>query len=432
MTSTIALEAVVRRASILVGVSLAFMPAPNLRAQTNATPESSLSEKANERPGLFRLGSFYLTPYLHVGTMGIDTNVFYSATDRQTDFTASGGPGLEIVRPFGLGSRFRVNGALDYLYFAKTESQRRLNGFGTASLELNGVKTRFVVEERYERTFSRPNYEVNERIEQEREGTQALLRRDLGDRVRLAIFGDRTRTLTDSTLYLGTDLGNTLTEDRYRAGSELQLALSIKTRLVAGGEESWYRYPNLPERDGQSTLAYGGFRTDISALISGHALAGMRWFRLDTGANRNVVYADVNATWNISFKSKLGGLYTRDIDYSAFATSGETPTNLNETAEIFMEKFLTRSVYLRLFARQLRLISDGEVTLITAEGLVRSERNDRVREAGAELGYQFRTRVRAGITASYTDRASSIETFGIAGLVAGFTLQYNPPQPTFR
>jgi hypothetical protein len=406
--------------------------ASNLPAQTSGPPESAL-ETVSERPGLFRLGSFYLTPYLHIGNLGIDTNVFYTETERQVDFTASGGPGLEIVRPFGLDSRFRVDGALDYLYFAKTESQRRLNGFGTGSLDIRGVKTRFVVEERYERNFYRPNYEVNERVEQEREGTRALLRRDLGDRIRVALFGERLRTRTESQVYLGTDLGETLTEDRYQAGAELQLALSVKTRILAGGEESWYRYPRIPERDGQSTLAYGGLRTDGSALISGVALAGMRWFRLDTGAKRDVVYADVNATWNISFKTKLGGRYSRDIDYSAFATSGDTPTNLHETADVFVEKFLTRRVYLRLFARQLRLISDGEVALaVPDEGLVQAERNDRVREAGGELGYQFRSRMRAGISVSYTDRTSTIETFGIEGLLAGFTLQYNPPQPTFR
>jgi Putative beta-barrel porin 2 len=406
--------------------------ASDLPAQTSGPPESGL-ETGSERPGLFRLGSFYLTPYLHIGNLGIDTNVFYTETERQVDFTASGGPGLEIVRPFGLDSRFRVDGALDYLYFAKTESQRRLNGFGTGSFDIRGVKTRFVVEERYERNFYRPNYEVNERVEQEREGTRALLRRDLGDRIRVALFGERLRTRTESQVYLGTDLGETLTEDRYQAGAELQLALSVKTRILAGGEESWYRYPRIPERDGQSTLAYGGLRTDGSALISGVALAGMRWFRLDTGAKRDVVYADVNATWNISFKTKLGGRYSRDIDYSAFATSGDTPTNLHETAEVFVEKFLTRRVYLRLFARQLRLISDGEVALVVPdEGLVQAERNDRVREAGGELGYQFRSRMRAGISVSYTDRTSTIETFGIEGLLAGFTLQYNPPQPTFR
>lgn len=99
--------------------------------------------------------------------------------------------------------------------------------------------------------------------------------------------------------------------------------------------------------------------------------------------------------------------------------------------EVFVEKFLVRNVCLRLFARQYRLVSDGDVTLVVPdEGLVRSERDDRVHEAGAELGYQFRSRIRAGITVSYTDRVSSIQTFGIEGLLAGFTL--HPPQPTFR
>jgi hypothetical protein len=402
-------------------------------AQVAESPGSRGADVDAERPGLFRVGSFYFTPYLRIGTLGVDTNVFYTPTDRQTDFTASGGPGLEIVKPFGRESRFRIDGGLDYTYFAKTESQRKLNGYGKALLDVWGVKTRLVIEERYERTFSRPNYEVNDRVEQETEGTEGLLRRDLGDRTRLALFGSRQRVRTESYDYLGTNLGNTLTTDEYHAGGELQLALSVKTRFIAGGEEAWYRFPNLPARDGSSTLAYGGFRTADDALIGGFALAGMRWFRLDSGATRDVVYADVSATWAVSPKTKLGGQYMRDADYSSLAMSGPTPTNLGERVEAFIEKFLTRSVYLRLYARQYRLVSDGEVVLVPPEGgLVVAERNDRIREAGGELGYQFRSRIRAGINVSYTDRVSTIETFGVEGLLAGFTLQYNPPQPTFR
>ncbi len=403
-------------------------------AGAQTAPPIDLESPPNlDRPGLFRAGSFYLTPYLRVGTLGVDTNVFYTATERRTDFTASGGPGFEIVRPFGRESRFVVDGGLDYLYFAKTESQRRLNGYGTALLDVWGVKTHLAIEERYLKTFSRPSYEVNDRVEQETEGTRALFRRDLGDRLRLVLFGSRKRTVTDNQYYLGTNLGDTLTENRYLAGGELQLGLSVKTRLVAGGENSWHRFERLPDRDAQSSVAYGGFRTDQAALVSGRALGGMRWFRLDKGAIRNVVYADVNAVWNISFKTKLGGIFTRNIDYSAFATSGPTPTNRNELGEVFFEKVLVRNVYLRLFARQHRLVSDGDVALvIPGEGIVLSERNDRVREAGAEIGYQFRSRIRAGVTAMYTDRDSSIQSFGIQGLLAGFTLQYDPPQPTSR
>ncbi len=404
-----------------------------LLAGSSARAQAPASEEQIQaRPGLFRVGTFYLTPYLQIGSLGVDTNVFYTPTDRQTDFTASGGPGLEIVRPFGRESRFRLDGGMDYLFFAKTESQRKLNGYGTAELDLVGVKTRLFVEERYESTFSRPSYEVNERVQQETEGTRAFLRRNLGDRFAVALFGSRQRTTTDSQAYLGTDIGDTLSYDEYRAGGELRRALSVKTQFVAGGEQEWYRYPRLPERDGEATTAYGGFRTDETALVSGQALLGYKWFGLDTGGERNGFYADVNAAWNLTPKTKLGVRYTSDILYSALQTSGETPTNRTETVEVFLDKVLVSNLYFRLFGRLGTLASDGTVTIVGPDGVETAVRDDRVREAGAEFGYQFRRRVRIGVTATYTSRESPFDSFGVEGLLAGLTVQYNPPQPTFR
>jgi hypothetical protein len=410
------------------------LSAATVRAQAPAAPTpGSAAEASAERPGLIRVGAWYLTPYLNIGTLGVDTNVFYAPTDRLADFIASGGPGLEIVRPFGGTSRFRLDGGVNYLYFARTESQRRLTGYGSALLELEGTKTRFVAEERYNQTYSRPSFEVDTRVLRETEGTRALLRRNLGDRVRFVLYGNRSRTDTEDQEYLGTNLGDTLTEDRYVASAELQLALSVKTSLVGGGEQQWHRFPRLPERDGDSTLAFGGFRTDQTALISGRALGGYRWFRLDTNpeGERGLAYADVDAT--LSFKTKLGARFVRDLEYSAFATSGSLPTLLIERMEVFFDKVLANNIYLRLFARQERLITDGEVVLdIPDEGGVSMRRDDRIREAGAELGYQFRSRVRMGVSAIYTERRSNIETFGIQGLLAGFTVTYNPPEPVFR
>jgi hypothetical protein len=426
-----ALDLIRRRA---LAVSVVLLLAAASEAQAPPGPGgTAASDVTSERPGLFRLGALYLTPYLHIGSLGIDTNVFYTPTARQTDFTASGGPGLEIVRPFGQESRLRLDGGLDYLYFAKTESQRKLNGYGTAQLDLAGVKTRLAIEERWASSYGRPSYEVNERVQQETEGTRGFLRRNLGDRYALALFGSRRRMRTDSQDYLGTNLGETLTEDRYEAGAELRIAVSVKTQLVGGGEESWYRYPRLPERDGRSTLAYGGFRTDETALVSGQALAGYRWFRLETGEERSGFYSNVDTVWNLSPNTKLGARYFRDIDYSAFQTSGPTPTNLNESVEVFLDKVLVSNLYVHLFARLNRLASDGAIAIVPSGGGSQSSvRDDRAREAGAELGYQFLQRFRIGLTAFYTTRESPFETFGVEGLLAGLTVQYNPPQPTFR
>jgi hypothetical protein len=403
------------------------------RGQEAGPPDvGGVAEVVPQRPGLIRAGSFYLTPYLYVGTLGIDTNVFYTPTDRQADFTASGGPGLEIVRPLGKESRFRLDGAMDYLWFARTASQRKLNGRGSALLDLKGVKTHFIVEERYSTTFSRPNYQVNERVQQETEGTEGALIRRLGDRFQLALFGFRRRMVTDHQDYLGTDLGQTLTENRYQAGGELRRALSAKTLFVVGGDHTWHRFPRDPERDGQSTLAYGGFRTDETALISGQALGGARYFRLDSGADRTIAYGDVDAAWHASPKTTIGGHFSHDLDYSAFATSGPTPTNVHTLAELYLDKMLSRTVYLRLYGRLGQLQSDGTITIDTPEGPETQIRNDRIREAGAEVGYQFRKRVRIGVTAAYSNRRSDFQDFGVNGLLAGLTVKYNPPQPTFR
>jgi hypothetical protein len=423
-----------RRIALLVALLMSIAPYVRAQALEEPTPVSTTQPSA-ERAGLIRAGAWYFTPYLKIGTLGVDTNVFYSATDRQADFIASGGPGLEIVRPFGTKSRLRLDGGVNYLYFARTESQRRLTGYGSAVLELEGTKTRFVAEERYNQTYSRPSFEVDTRVLREAEGTRALLRRNLGSRVRLVLYGSRSRTETEDQEYLGTNLGDTLTEDRYVTSGELQLALSIKTSLVGGGEQQWHRFSRLPERDGHSTLVLAGFRTDHTALISGRALGGYRWFRLDTNSEgeRGLAYADVDATLNISFKTKVGARFVRDLEYSAFATSGSSPTLLIERVEVFFDKVLANNIYLRLFTRQERLITDGDVLLdIPDEGAVSVRRDDRIREAGAEFGYQFRSRLRMGVSAIYTERRSNIETFGIQGLLAGFTVTYNPPEPVFR
>ena len=212
----------------------------------------------------------------------------------------------------------------------------------------------------------------------------------------------------------------------------MRAALTVKTQFVAGAEQEWHRFPRAPERDGDSLKAFGGFRTDDTALIAGQALLGYQWFRLETGGERNGFYANVDAAWRFSPKTTLGASYVRDIGYSAFSTSGATPTNANETFEVYLDKVLMSHLYFRIFARLGTLASDGDVTIVGPDGVETAVRDDRVREAGAEIGYQFRPRVRIGVTASWTSRESPFETFGVEGLLAGLTVQYNPPQPTLR
>jgi hypothetical protein len=383
-----------------------------------------------QRPGLFHFGPLYVTPYFHIGTIGLDTNVFYTATGRQTDVTATGGPGLELLLLLGGDARFRVNGTFDYLYFARTVSQRRWNESGDAQLEFKGERTEGSVVQSYARTFSRPNLEVDRRILQSQESTRLDLRRRLFGRISFTLGGLRSKTDVDAgQQFLGTDLRATLSLDQYRAAAGLGYALTVKTSFVIEADQQWDRFPFDTRRDADSNRLAAGFRTDETALISGRLLGGVRLFRPKAlpGTQKQTAYADVDATWNVSKRTRIGGSYSRDLIFSAFVPLGPTPTLRMEVVGARIEKLFGDRVDLKLYARESHMISDGAITVvIPGQAPVVAVRDDRAREAGLDLGYFFRPQLRVGVAASYIDRHSTISYFGISGLLLGGTVQYSP------
>ncbi|HXB57864.1 MAG TPA: hypothetical protein VN461_24090 [Vicinamibacteria bacterium] len=383
-----------------------------------------------ERPGLFHFGPLYVTPYFHIGNVGLDTNVFYSATGRQTDVTATGGPGLELLLPLGAEARFRVNGTFDYLYFVRTASQRRWNDSGDARLEFKTGRSEGSVVESYARTFTRPNLEVDQRVLQTTEMTQLDLKRRLFGRISLTIGGLRSKADVDAgQLFLGTNLRATLSRDEYRAAAGLGYGLTVKTSFVIEADQQWDRFPFDTARDADSNRFAAGFRTDETALISGRLLGGVRLLRPKAlpGTEKQTPYADVDATLNVSKRTKISGSYSRDLVFSAFAPEGPTPTVTMEVIGARIEKFLGDRVDLKLYARETHLVTDGAIiVVIPGQAPVVAVRDDRAREAGVDLGYFFRPQLRMGVAASYIDRHSTISYFGISGLLVGGTVQYNP------
>lgn len=396
------------------------IPSPAADASTTPT---------DKRPGKYRLGPFYLTPRFHFGPVGLDSNVLYTATDRQADVMISLGPGLDAVLPLGSVGRFYSSGSLDYLYFVRTESQRRFTGLGMTGLAFKGANTEATFEERYATTYGRPNYEVDQRVFQIHEGTTGNVRRHLFGGISLILDGHRLHSDTPSVDYLGTDLGLALTTDTYGAGGELRFRLSVKSAFVVNGGMLWTRYPLEPVRDSDRQLLAGGFRTEPSALVSGHLLLGQRWYtpKLAGASTQRLFYVDIDETLNLSPRTRFNVSYLRDIMDSVFLPDEGTATNRSEAVGIRIEREFTHRIDLRIFGRLLRNRSDGAITIDDPnQGPTTSVRDDKVREAGADLGYRFRPNFRFGIIATYSERDSTFSYFGVDGLLVGFNAQFNP------
>jgi hypothetical protein len=402
--------------------ALAQVPTP-----TSVPPSERPPDKP---PGLLRLGPFWLNPRFNIGSLGLDTNVFYTSSDRRTDVHASGGPGLEVILPLVGDLALKGDGGLDYLYYARTPELRRLTGGGFGRVEWAGERLLAGAEHGYHLAFARPSFEVDERIEQEERRTYAELRIKAGHRLTFALEGLISRHEAEQgATFLGTDLQRTLTRRTERGFFELGYRLTPKTSLIVEVDHQADRFRLDPGRDADSNRLGGGFRLESRTRLAGRAVAGVRSFRPLAAGSRDVqrFYAQADLTYHFGPRTRLVGGYAQDIQHSAFEPTGDTPTVRAETGRLRLEKGLGGRFDVRFGAALTRLVTDGAVRIVPAEGpAFTAVRDDTVREAGAELGYTFRARLRLGAGATYTERRSTIADLGIEGLLLGGTITFTP------
>jgi hypothetical protein len=423
-----------RAAPLIALASLVVAAPPPVLASAQPTPALPSEPVATqERPGLYRAGPLYLTPRLRIGTIGLDTNVFYTAADRQTDFTASGGPGLEVVLPVRSSLLVSVEGGADYIYFLRTTSQRRFAGDGKARIDLIGAKAAAGLEASYRRTFSRPNFEVDRRIIQDQQQARADGHLEVGERLDLRLAGTATRLdVPDGQDFRGADLRRSLSRDTYVGRLTTAYRLTPKTSFLLEADHQVDRFLLERLRDADSNRLGGGFEIRSQTRLSGRAVGGVRSFRLRrTGGKAADVlepYASLDLTYHFGPRTRLGGSYSRDLHYSAFTPLTGRPTIRVETIRLRLDKGLVAALDLQLFGGLTRLRSDGPITFIRGpdDPGITAVRDDEAWEGGADLGYTFRRHLRIGVAATYTERRSTIDDFGIEGLLVGGTITFTP------
>jgi Putative beta-barrel porin 2 len=409
-------------------------PTPTPSATGNpASMEGTLEAPSPDdpRPGRFRIGPIYLTPVLRVGTFGLDTNVFYTATDRQADVSGSGGPGLIVVLPFSRRARLISEGDLTYLYFVRTASERKLMGNARSALELNGARTFASIGGRFDDTYARPSTEVDRRVAERITSAEVQLRRELSARTRFSAVSTFSRQEVDAgTDFLGANLSETLNRDSISVTGGFDYALTPKTRLVAEGTYEKDQFHQDPGRDAARPLADIGIRTESSALISGQALGGVRWFLPVTGSSANRqygAYANIDTTWHVTASTSLSGGYRRDVDYTALQVVSGAPTLRTEIASAGFRQEFRHRVEFNIEGRRTHTRTSGAVRLVLDSGqTIETVRDDVTYEATAELGYKVASRLWAGGRAGYGQRQSTIADFGVQGLIVGAKITFTP------
>jgi hypothetical protein len=424
-----------RRASFLFALGSAFflLSATDGFAQHTQgavpTPEP-VPEEPGERPGLIKHGPLYVTPFLRLQSAGLDTNVFYTGTARRVDALAQGGPGLEVVLPMK-AVRVGVEGDIDYLYFLRTKSQRHLGGGGRARLQWTAGRLQTAIGGGYSRLFARPSLEVDERVLQESWTGHADLAVSFPGRLQLRAAGDTTQNrVPEAAFFRGTDLQRTLTHDEHRLQAGPRYALTVKTQALLEADLQLDRFEGDPRRDMDSNRVYTGLEIQSATRLFGRVVGGVRFLRPRQGGTlprQTTPYLSSDLSYRFRPRTLLRTRFERDFSFSAFDTQDAPPTLRNERAEARLEKGLFGRFVIDIFGGYLRLLTSGPITLTT--GTDRGEtrvRDDKAWSGGADFGYQFRSRIRIGVAATYLDRRSTFADLGIQGLMVGATVRYTP------
>ncbi len=378
----------------------------------------------------FRAGPFEFAPYMRIGEIALDTNVFYDLEgNRRTDVVASGGPGLKVTLPAGR-VRFYVDAAADYYWFAKTVEQRHFGGRAGGGFDWIAGGFSLGASRYFVRTYRRPNIEIDQRVLRDEWQDRAYLNFAAGGRLRInPYFTINNSELVEDTSYLGTDLRPALTYKIYTATLEVKYGLTPKTDFLLLGDQQWDRFQSARTRDADSNRLGGGFELKSSTRLSGRAVGGVRLIRPKVGIRGNLTrpWTDANITWFIGIKTQLGGTFHLDSNYSAFASASlELPLYRDQRTTAFFNRRFNRRIDLRLTGELSRLGNNTPVIVGGRDDPQVLKRDDKFYRADADLGFEIFRKLRLGLIANYSERQSNYDDFGIDGLLLGARLSFNP------
>jgi hypothetical protein len=414
------------RKRLLVACSFVLL-AGNAAAQA----PTETGEQRSDQPLRFRLGRVEVAPYIRVGEVALDSNVYFTPEDRKTDLTTSGGPGLRITVPAG---RFRLygDGNVDYYWFLRTKEQRRFGGQAGGGVDWETSRLGAGLSRVFSRTYRRPSIEVDQRVQQDAWSDDAYLSLDLG-RVTVLPSYNYVETVAEQVDFLGTDLARTLTQNRRNVTLETLWRLTPKTAFILLGDQEWTRFPKALRRDSDSNRLAGGFQLSSETRLSGRVLGGVRLFRpiggpggRASGGRQAKPFADAAFDWRLGAKTSFGARYRYDTTYSAFDTvDGRLPLILNQEAALSFSRRILRRFSLELEGGVTTQRNDGQVIVLQPEERA-IERDDRYYRARADFGFFIFERLRFGVVGTYSERQSNFADFGVDGLLVGASLRFNP------
>lgn len=383
-------------------------------AAAQQVPTAS-GDPAAEAP--IRIGVVAFDPHIALTNLGVDTNVFNSDVNPQSDFTFTLKPGTDIFLRTGRGL-FTAAGNVEFLYFNEFDSQRAINSDVLGRYELRFDRLRPYASASWLDTRQRPGYEIDMRARHYEEDYHA------GTDVRVASkstvrfdFRHLNYRFAGEQVFNGQALNEQLDRTLRAVEVSWRQRLTALTTWVTRASREAERFEFHDLRNSDSVRISSGFELGSFALIRGSAFAGFRTMQAADGGivpGFTGVTADVAVSYTAPSQTRLGAAVDRDIQYSY---ENRTPYYVQTGWTTTLTQRVTGRWDVQLSGGRDRLAYRAIVPALDA-------RTDVMGRLGGGIGYTLGDQRRISLDANSYRRTSALPGHEYRGMRVGLSVTY--------
>jgi hypothetical protein len=280
-------------------------------------PAPAMAQTEDGRPTL-KIGPVEFKPRVTFSNIGVDNNIFNTATDPKRDFTITASPDLEVsMHPGRLKALYSTH--TDFNYFRTYKSERSVNRSFTGRTDLDlGILIPFV-SMTSGHTSSRPSSEIDVRARHHRVVYAGGTRLKIASRTAIVFSAQHlVESFDEGLTFRGVDLATSLDSRTTGYESVVQFELTPFTTLSVTAARERQRFDYAPIRNSESFRIAPALTFSPLGLISGNASVGYRRFNgLDpTLPDYSGVIASGGVSALVAGRYDFSSTFTRDVRYS--------------------------------------------------------------------------------------------------------------------
>jgi hypothetical protein len=390
---------------------LVFLASPALAQQVPTASEDPVAAAP------IRIGAVALDPRVVLTNFGVDTNVFNTANNPESDFTFAVKPGTDLFLRTGRGL-LTVSGNLEYVYFNEFETERSVNTDVLGRYELRFNRFRPYGSASWLDTRQRPGYEIDARARHYEADFHAGGDLRVGSKGTVRVdFRHLDYSFAGDEVFNGRPLSEELNRTLRAVEFSWRHRLTALTTWITRASRETERFEFDDFRNADSFRLSSGFELGRFALIRGSAFAGFRSLEPADGGiipEFTGVTADVDVSYTAPTQTRLGAAIDRDLEYSY---ENRTP--------YYVQTGWTATLTQRIIGRWDFQLSGGRDRLAYQAIIAAVDaRTDFIGRFGGGIGYTLGEQTRISFDVNSYHRSSVLPGYDYDSMRAGVSVNY--------